>query len=323
MGNIHKEKAKIQRRWRNVALDVVGFGENSVDWVAVVGEWPQPDSKQRLVRFEQMPGGQVATAMVVCASLGCRARYVGAFGGDSHGEWLQRQLTGRGVDVVGVVRAAASSRMAFVLVDQQTGARTILEHRDPALDVATVELPLSSLTAGRVLLVDATDLPAAVHAATSARQAGIPTVADVDRPAEGLRALIAETDILVTSADFPTRYTGCPDLEKALRQLATEGPELVVATQGSAGSVAVHGDELIRTPAPVVEAVDTTGAGDAFRAGLIAAWVKGRLDAEVEVLLRQANTVAALSCRGRGAQGAVPSWDEVSTWPGGPAPPKR
>src|SRR5262245_12484445 len=83
--------------------DVVGFGENSVDLVAVVSEWPAPDSKHALESLERRSGGQVATAMVACARLGCRARYVGVFGDDEPGAWLRHQLAHTGVEVRAVV----------------------------------------------------------------------------------------------------------------------------------------------------------------------------------------------------------------------------
>src|SRR5258707_1093244 len=67
-------------------FDVAGFGLNSVDLVAVVAEYPVPNTKQRLQRFARLPGGQMATAMATCANLGWRARYIGSFGDDELGE---------------------------------------------------------------------------------------------------------------------------------------------------------------------------------------------------------------------------------------------
>ena len=52
-------------------FDVAGFGLNSIDLMAVVAEHPESDTKQRLQRFARMPGGQIATALTVCAKLGC------------------------------------------------------------------------------------------------------------------------------------------------------------------------------------------------------------------------------------------------------------
>jgi sugar/nucleoside kinase (ribokinase family) len=68
----------------------------------------------------------------------------------------------------------------------------------------------------------------------------------------------------------------------------------------------------VRTPAFPVPVVDTTGAGDAFRAGLAAAWVRGGEAATLARALAVANATAALNCRAEGAQQGLPSWEEVS-----------
>ena len=62
------------------AFDIVGLGVNTVDLLAVVGDFPAPDSKHRLRSFTELPGGETATALSACARLGWRARYVGRFG---------------------------------------------------------------------------------------------------------------------------------------------------------------------------------------------------------------------------------------------------
>src|SRR5213078_819357 len=80
-------------------VDVMGFGLNSVDLVGVVAEYPQSNTKQRLQRFARLPGGQVATAVSVCARLGLRASYVGSFGGDYLGDLSRESLTSAGVDI--------------------------------------------------------------------------------------------------------------------------------------------------------------------------------------------------------------------------------
>ena len=114
--------------------DVVGFGENSVDLVAVVAEYPTPNSKQRLQRFARLPGGQIATALAVCARLGCRARYLGSFGDDPLGVLSRESLSEHGVDVSAArVVAGATNRFAVVLVDARSGERTVLWDRHPDL----------------------------------------------------------------------------------------------------------------------------------------------------------------------------------------------
>ena len=313
-GTIPKEKAKIQRPLPDRPFDVVGFGENSVDLIGVIDSWPEPDTKRTLSAFDRMPGGQIATATVAAARLGCRTRYVGVFGDDDEGRWLVATLGAHDVDVTAIVRQGAATRRAVILVEQSTGARAVLENRDAHLTLLPRDLPLDILTSGRVLMLDATDVDASIAAASAAREAGIPVVLDVDRRTDRLERLLATTDVLVTSKSFPADYTGERDLETALRRLADAGPWLIAATPGPEGSVALHEGEFVRTPALQVGAVDTTGAGDAFRAGLVAAWVRAQPSPELATLLRTANVVAGLSCLGRGAQGGLPNWQEVSQW---------
>src|SRR5262245_10492833 len=80
-------------------FDVVGFGRSSVDLFSGVAECPHPNTNQRLQRFARLPGGQTATALTVCARLGLRAAYIGAFGSDELGALSRESLTSAGVDV--------------------------------------------------------------------------------------------------------------------------------------------------------------------------------------------------------------------------------
>ena len=295
-------------------FDVVGFGENSVDFVSIVETWPVPDTKQRVVSFDRMPGGQVATAVAVCAKLGCRARYAGVFGDDVDGRWVRGHLESLGIDVAAVSVAGVASRTASIIVAAADGARTVLEHRDSRLSDGFRRLSPDVFASARVLMVDATDVDAAVAAATMARDAGLRVVLDVDAGNEALAPLLARTDIMITSATVPQELTGALSVEEGLRRLAGRTPAaLLVATLGPDGSVALLGGQVIRTPAVRVDAVDTTGAGDAFRGGFVAGWLRQDATPDVERLLRQANAAAGLSCRARGAQGALPTWTEIDT----------
>ncbi len=147
---IRKQKAKVNTRRASMPpvripfpllassarpFDVVGLGQNSVDLLAVVNGFPRSNTKHRLERFTQLPGGQIATSMVCCARLGWRARYVGRFGSDELGRFGLESLRGEGVDVSASKAVEARTRTAIVLVDSRTGDRTVLWDRDPALAI--------------------------------------------------------------------------------------------------------------------------------------------------------------------------------------------
>jgi sulfofructose kinase len=297
------------------AVDVVGLGENSVDLVAVAPRFPRPDTKQMLTELAPLVGGQAAPAMVACARLGWRARYLGSVGDDEDGRRVTDALAAAGVDVQVRVRPGVPTRRAVVLVDGRTGQRAILEHRDPAVALRIEDLDLALVTSGRLLLLDARDLELSCAAARMARAAGVPVVLDVEQPAPGVEALLRLADVIVAAGPFPGQLTGARHAGTALRRLAAvSGAPVVVATLGPEGSLAYVGGREVRTPGFQVPVVDTTGAGDAFRGGLIAAWLGAGRAVRPPALLAYANAVAALNCRALGAQAGLPTRAEIDAF---------
>ena len=294
-------------------FDAVGCGLNSVDLLAVVAEHPRPDSKQRIQRLAWQPGGQAATAMVTCARLGWRARYVGRFGGDEHGALSRQSLVDAGVDVsAATVVPGATNQFSLIVVDARSGARTIMWDRHPDLAMRRSEVPADAVTSGRVLLVDCHDTEASTQAARLARAAGIRTVVDVERVRPGIGDLLQQIDVIIAAADFPTELTGEPT-GAALATMAREfRAPLICVTLGEDGSLALWEGREIRTRAFRVPVIDTTGAGDVFRGGFIAGWLAAEGAADLEEILTYANAVAALKCRALGARQGIPTAEEVA-----------
>ncbi len=293
-------------------FDVVAFGLNSIDLVAVVAEYPPPNSKQRLQRFARMPGGQMATAAAVCARLGLRASYVGSFGSDDLGALSRASLEQQGVDL-GAARtvAGATNQFAVILVDARSGERTVLWDRHPALATAPGDVSRAAVTAGRMLIVDCHETAAAAQAARYARAAGIPTISDVEKVRPGIADLLQNLDAIIVAQEFPAAFTGHEDLGRALRTIAREFlAPLVCVTLGADGSLAWCNGREIRTRAFAVDCVDSTGAGDAFRGAFAAACLLHPGE-DLEAALEYANAVAALNCRGLGARGGLPTPAEV------------
>jgi len=296
-------------------VDVVGLGENSLDLVAVAPRFPSPDSKQVLNRLSSLVGGQTATALVACARLGWRARYLGGIGDDEAGRRVMEALGGEGVDVAVRSRPGASTRRAIIVVDARTGRRAVLEHRDPTVALGPDDLDSGLVTSGRVLLIDARDPTVSVAAALMARAAGVPIVLDVEEPTPGVEELLRLVDVIVATASFPTALTGVRAIGAAVARLAdASGSAVVIATLGPQGSLARLGGREVRTPGFRVKAVDTTGAGDAFRGGLIAGWLGAGPATQAATVLEYANAVAALNCLGFGAQAGLPTRSEVEAF---------
>ena len=293
-------------------FDVAGFGLNSIDLLAVVAEYPRSNTKQRLQRFAQLPGGQIATAMATCARLGWRVRYVGSFGDDDFGVLSRRSLTDLGVDITAArTIAGATNQFAVILVDGRTGERTVLWDRHPALTMDPADVPQEAVTSGRMLIVDCHETAAAAQAARYAREAGIPTVIDVEKVRPGIGDLLQNIDAIIAAQEFPAALTGQEDLGRALGMIGRDfRAPLVCVTLGAAGSLAWCNGREIRTRAFPIDCVDSTGAGDAFRGAFAAACLRTP-DGDIEDVLSYANAVAALNCRALGARGGIPTADEV------------
>jgi sugar/nucleoside kinase (ribokinase family) len=290
----------------------VGFGENSVDFVAVVAEYPEPHSKHRLQHFARVPGGQIATALAACARLGYRARYLGSFGDDALGVQSRESMAALGIDVSAArIVAGATNRCALILVEAGSGERTVLWDRHPDLAMTPAFVMSAAVRSGRVLLVDGTDGAASAQAAREARSAGMATIIDVETVFPGIEDILPSIDAIIAAREFPAAFTGHQDLGRALEAIGREfRAGLVCVTLGPEGSLAwCHGRE-IRTPSFAVECIDSTGAGDAFRGGFAAACL-GVPDGDIEDVLLYANAVGALGCRAFGAQGSLPTADEV------------
>ncbi len=294
----------------NKPFDVVGCGLNAIDYLITVPHYPAFNSKVRLLDVTIQPGGQTATALATLARLGCRTRYVGSVGSDELGERQLASLAELGIESrhVKVVRGA-TSQLAFILIDHQTGERTIIWDRDDRLALRPEDLDRTVITSGRILHLDGHDVAASIQAARWARQEHIPVVVDLDNAYPGVEDLLPLVDYLVTSAEFPERFTGLSDRRAGLKALKERyGNYFVAMTLGAEGVLAYHEGEYIHMPGFAVACRDTTGAGDVFHGGFIYGLLQHM---ELEDTLRFANAVAALNCRALGARGGLPTLQQV------------
>ena len=291
--------------------DVIGIGENSVDSVNLLPGYPQPygpAAKLRIRERRVLCGGQMATAMCACASLGLKAKYVGVTGTDDNGRRIRAELQGRNVDITDLVIRDVENRFAVILVDETTGDRIVLWDRDDRLRLRDQELPVDALSAASVVHVDDVDDEVAIKAATIAREAGAKVTSDIDRFTDRTEQLAAAVTHAIFAAHVPPHLAGTNDLEAALRALHNRFGNVVIVTMGEHGAMAFDGRRIHREAAFPVHAVDTTGAGDVFRGGFIYALVHGE---PIDQALRIANAAAAVSCTRLGALNGVPTLDEV------------
>jgi len=291
-------------------FDVIGVGLNAVDYLIGVPRFPLRGEKLRMASFAREGGGQAATALVALTRWGLRTKYVGSVGDDDHGRFSLSLLAREGVDLSHTrVVEGARSQFAVILVERETGERTILWDRDPALAVRPGDLPADEIARARALLVDGHDVPACTAAARIARAARVPVVIDAEKVQEGTAELLALCDHIVAAEGFPPLlFPGVSPEEGAAALYRRFRPETVTVTLGARGAVAFAGRGPLFSPAFPVAAADTTGAGDVFHAGFIFSLLAGE---DLLQILTFANAAAALSCRALGGRAAIPSLEEI------------
>lgn len=297
-------------------MDILGLGAVAVDDLIFLREFPRPDSKNPILRKERHAGGLAGTALVAARRMGRQCDYAGTLGDDELSRFSIENLEAEGVSLRHLVRRpGARPFLSTILVDTSTKTRTIL------LDAQDVVGPDPSLPAeeviraARVLLVDHEGLPAMIRAASIAREARIPVVADLERDDEPRFAeLLALADHLILPFDFAARITGKADGPAMARALWRSDRAAVVITRSAEGSwylTAEEPDAVFHQPGFRVQEVDTNGCGDVFH-GVYAAALSEGMPAPRRI--RFASAVAGLKATQPGGQKGIPLRPEAEAF---------
>jgi ribokinase len=286
---------------------VVVVGSINADLVVVTERLPGPGETVSGGRFARHGGGKGANQAVAAARLGARVAMVGAVGADELGDAAVAELQDEGIDVSGVVRMDdAATGVALIVVDAH-GENQIAIAAGANGRLGPAHVP--RLEGEGVLLVGF-EVPDQVVVAGAAAAAGWTTILN-PAPARAIpEAVLAARPILTPNATEAAQLTGEEDPEAAARALRERTGAPVLITLGSAGALLLDGEGgAERLPAPEVDVVDTTGAGDALNGALAAELAAGRPLAEAA---RFAIAAAARSTTREGARGGMPRRAEVT-----------
>lgn len=286
------------------------MGQNATDTLILLSHFPAYAGKVAFDHELLSPGGQVASALVTCAKLGLRVKYIGTVGDDDRGRIQLQSLRESGINLDHVeVRENCPNQTAYILIDRTTGERTVLWQRDDCLRLDPESIQPEMITSARLLHIDAHDTAAVARAAEIARQNQIPVTVDVDTIYHGFDRVLPHVDYLVASSEFPVQWTNERDPFRALETIQEEFHIPVAAmTLGALGALArVHG-RFIYSPAFVVNCADTTGAGDVFHGAFCYAVLQNMPMRET---LEFCNAMAALNCTALGARGGISTIDEA------------
>jgi len=267
-------------------------------------------------------GGNGSNTSYALAMLGVPVRLLGMVGPDDRGEYLLNKLRQAGVDASFVGRSAEPTTTT-ICVANSAGDRLFLQRvgsskesfSEPTLFTAAMTAGLSHYHQANLY-----SLPNlrrnSERQMRNARRAGLTTSLDTGWATDGkwmevLEPALAHTDLLFVNEDEAFELTSERDPDAIVSRLRRHGAGDVAVKLGAKGCVVYKGNERIAAPAVSVSAVDTTGAGDCFAAGFLAALYHGL---PCQDAARVANAAGALAVTQLGAVRGVMSWVDTLAW---------
>ncbi len=278
-----------------------------MDIICPVDSWPENDQKYETESFLYQGGGPVATALVALQRLGVQTSFIGRVGDDSTGESIRKGLEQESIDCSSLKTiAGTTSPTAFIIANSSNGHRTILWNKGTSFPISPDEVTEKSLVGADLLHLDGLHIEASIRAAEIAQKIGVPVMLDTGTWREQTVQLFKLVDYLIVGE--PLAKTISSDMGMALFELAKHGSKLVGITLGDRGSVFLKNNKPVYFPAFKVKAVDTTGCGDTFHAGMIYGILQNW---PLSDQVRFASAVAAMKSTKLGGRTALPRMSEV------------
>jgi ribokinase len=286
------------------AHDVLVVGSANVDLVVPADR--RPGAGETVLGGDTVvsPGGKGANTAVAAARLGTDVTLAGAIGDDAYGAILTESLRGAGVHT-GLLRVVRRPTGVAYITVTPDGENSILV--SPGANTELAPADVDGVARGAKVVVASLEvpLPTVERALTVGAGAGARTLLNLSPAAEVGEETLAAVDVLVVNEHEAAWLLGSATEPAKLLEL---GPRAAVVTIGARGALVISPSGTVEIAAPKVEAVDTTGAGDAFTGALASALADG---AELETAARRAAEVAAISVTRPGAQPSYPSAEEL------------
>jgi sugar/nucleoside kinase (ribokinase family) len=284
-------------------IDCIGLGIIPYDLLFSIDTYPPAGQKIDATGFTPQGGGPVPTAMIGLAKLGCRTAMIASVGDDPFGELSISELTDAGVDASHMVIKKQPSALACGLIEPSSGRRTMVLAR--SIDLKPTDIKLSRLPATKIVHLDGRDLAACMKLARWAKRTGALVSFDIGSMRNDVSPILALVDHLVVAHDWAFGFTQTKIAARAIDRLRRYCSGTIVVTEGINGSYGAEpGGAIIRQRAYRVNAVDTTGAGDAFHTGYLFGLLGGE---PLDQRMKLGAAAAACKCRLPGARAGLPT----------------
>ncbi|AQX81096.1 ribokinase [Plantibacter flavus] len=298
---------------------IVVVGSLNADLVVRTARFPQPGETLTGSELAVIPGGKGANQAVAAGRLGGDVTMVGAVGDDAHGSLLLESLSSSGVDVTRIARRDDVATGTAVITVDDAGENTIIVSPG-ANGTLTPDRMGEAWTAldgaGVVCLCLEVPIDTVLETARRGAAAGALVLLNLSPYGPVPEELLQATGVLLVNEHEAADLAGVdPEgagWEATATALRSHGIRRAVVTTGAAGSVVIDGEaDPTSVPSPTVDAVDTTGCGDAFMGALALRLAAGD---ELVDAARFASTVGSYAATGAGAQASYPDQEQLAAF---------
>ncbi len=305
---------------------IVVFGSLDIDMMMPVAHFPKPgETVLCTTDYLSRPGGKGSNQAVAASRAGAKVAVVGKVGDDSFGRRCVNNLKNQSIWASGIGISERPTGSSTIAVDPH-GANFSIVAPGANLEATSDQVPDEVLTSQNIILTQLEATPQETFSVLARAHAGGAITILNASPAENMpRAELKNIDYLIVNEVEALQLADIFDIDGAdprhiAQTIAHTGKLTCIVTLEAKGSVAARGNDLYTVATLSVDAVDTTGAGDAF-CGIFAAclqtghdWLKA---------LHYASAGAALSCQGLGAQDGMPFMEDIEKVIGDLTPPKK
>lgn len=290
--------------------DLVVIGDLNYDYLGNIPRFPQPDDEVEISPMQSFLGGSGANASVVATRLGLKVAFFSAVGADISGDSLLKLVEQEKISTQFIQHAAdLNTGLCFGMISDN-GERRLFAYRGANLALKSEEVSDSLLRSARRLHLNGPLFLNAMDVMPRAHALGIPTSIDpgsilIEQHRADLDALYPCTDVLFLNQVELRALTDADYEEKCIDELLQKGVQSVVIKSGEKGSALWRaGQAVVNQPAFQINALDTTGAGDAFNAAFLYAIIQNYSPFEI---LKFANAVGAMAASAVGATTGAPN----------------
>ena len=242
-------------------MKVICIGNVTYDITMLVDDFPIENNKYRTKEKIENGGGSAANACYLLGKWNIKPYFAGVIGKDEFGKKIKKEFKDSNVNTKYLKASEEKTSLSFILNNKKNASRTVVSYKNNRNKLGKIKDKFD------VILLDGEEYEASLDLIDN--NLGAITIIDAGRCTDKVVGLAKKCKYLVCSKNFAYSLTEIDNYELMYEKLERIFKNIVVVTLGKEGTLVRIDGEIIVVPSINVDAVDETGAGDAFHAGFV------------------------------------------------------